>query len=257
MFEYSFVLTGKTRRPLTVVVAALGEAILITSLVLVPMFFVEELPTRGLLKALMLAPVPTAPPAPPPPMLVKRIPHSAPPPRRFNADGLVSPVVVPKVVAIISEAPAVEMDAIAEGVPGGIPGSPLPGIGTGFFSSTLSVAPAPPPPTPKVAPPPTIALTQITVGGDVQAGLILQKIQPIYPGLARQGRIQGAVQLKAIIGVDGKIKSLTVVSGHPLLVDAALDAVRHWTYEPTLLNGIPVEVKTEIVVRFQLGRKAT
>jgi protein TonB len=91
----------------------------------------------------------------------------------------------------------------------------------------------------------------------VQAGLILQKVQPVYPALARQGRIQGNVQLKAIISADGKIKSLTVVSGHPLLVDAALDAVRHWTYQPTLLNGVPVEVKTEILVRFQLGHSAT
>jgi hypothetical protein len=111
MFEYSFVPTGKTRRPLTVVVAALGEAILITSLVLVPMFFVEELPTRGLLRALMLAPVPFAPPAPPPPMLAKAIPHAAAAPRKFNADALVSPVVVPKVVAIISEAPAMAFSA--------------------------------------------------------------------------------------------------------------------------------------------------
>lgn len=95
MFEYSFVATGKTRRPLTAVVAALCEAILITSSVVVPMFFVEELPTRGLLKALMLAPVPTAPPAPPPPMLAKRVPRTAPAPRKFNADALLSPVVVP------------------------------------------------------------------------------------------------------------------------------------------------------------------
>jgi len=82
-------------------------------------------------------------------------------------------------------------------------------------------------------------------------------VQPVYPVLARQGRIQGNVQLKAIISADGKIKTLKVVSGHPLLVDAALDAVRHWTYQPTLLNGSPVEVKTEILVRFELGHKAT
>jgi len=142
-------------------------------------------------------------------------------------------------------------------VPGGIPGPALPGTGTGFFSSALPVAPPPPPPPLKVAPPPPAVPAQITVGGDVQAGLILQKVQPVYPQLAREGRIQGAVQLKAIVGVDGKIKNLTVVSGHPLLVDAALDAVRHWTYRPTLLNGSPVEVKTEILVRFELGRKAT
>ena len=257
MFEYSFVPTGKTRRPLTVVVAAFGEAILVTSLVLVPMFFVQELPTRGLLRALMLAPVPTAPPAPPPPMLVKRNPNAAPAPRKFNADALVSPVVVPNVVAMINEAPAFEMEAMAGGVPGGIPGPALPGTGTGFFSSALPVAPPPPPPPLRAIAPPTPAPAQVTVGGDVQAGLILQKVQPVYPALARQGRIQGNVQLKAIISADGKIKSLTVLSGNPLLVDAALDAVRHWTYQPTLLNGIPVEVKTEILVRFELGHKAT
>ena len=260
MFEYSFVPTGKTRRPVTVLAAALGEAVLVTSMVLVPMFFVQELPTRGLLRALMLAPVPTAPPAPPPPMLAKAIPHSAPAPRKFNADALVSPVVVPKVVAIISEAPAIEMEARTGGVPGGIPGAALPGTETGFFSSAIPLAPPPlppPPPPPKAVAPPPAAPTQITVGGDVQAGLILQKTQPVYPALARQGRIQGAVQLKAIIGANGKIKSLTVVSGHPLLVDAALDAVRRWTYQPTLLNGVPVDVKTDIVVRFELGHKAT
>jgi protein TonB len=257
MFEYSFVPTGKTRRPMTVLVAAFGEAILITRLALIPLFFVEELPTRGLLRALMLAPVPTAPPAPPPPMLAKTIPHSASAPRKFNADALVSPVVIPKAVAIISEAPAIELEAMAGGVPGGIPGPALPGTGTGFFGNALAAAPPPPPPPPKaVAPPPTVP-AQITVGGDVQAGRILQQVQPVYPALARQGRIQGNVQLKAIISADGKIRSLTVASGHPLLVDAALDAVRHWTYQPTLLNGIPVEVKTEILVRFQLARKAT
>lgn len=256
MFEYSFVPTGKTRRPLAVVGAAFGEAILVTSLVLVPMFFVQELPTRGLLKALMLAPVPTAPPAPPPPMLARAIPRSAPAPRKFNADALVSPVVVPKVVAIISEAPAIEIEAMPGGVPGGIPGPALPGAGIGFFSSAISAAPPPPPPPPTAAATRPVAPEQITVGGDVQAGLILQMIQPVYPALARRGRIQGNVQLKAIISADGKIKTLTVVSGHPLLVDAALDAVRHWTYQPTLLNGSPVEVKTEILVRFELGHKA-
>jgi len=133
----------------------------------------------------------------------------------------------------------------------------LPGTGTGFFSNALSVAAPPPPPLPKAVTLAPAAPTQITVGGDVQAGRILQRVQPVYPALAREGRIQGNVQLKAVISADGKIKTLTVVSGHPLLVDAALDAVRHWTYQPTLLNGSPVEVKTEILVRFELGHKAT
>lgn len=257
MFEYSFVPTGKTRRPLTVAVAAFGEAVLVTTLVLIPMFFVQDLPTRGLLKALMLAPVPSAPPAPPPPMLAKAIPRAAAAPRKFNADALVSPVVVPQTVAIINEAPAMEMEATAGGMHGGIPGAAVAGVATGFFSNALPVAPPPPLTPPKALPPPPALPVQVTVGGDVQAGRIVQQIQPVYPALARQGRIQGSVQLKALVGVDGKIKNLTAVNGHPLLVDAALDAVRHWTYQPTLLNGVPVEVKTEIVVRFELGPKAT
>src|SRR3954453_21893230 len=127
MFEYSFVPDGQTNRPWLVAVAGLGEAILISSMVIIPLLFVQALPERGLLKALMLAPVPTAPPTPPPPMLAKVIPHAATAPRKFNADALVSPVVVPKVVAIISEAPPAEMEAMAGGIPGGIPGAALPG----------------------------------------------------------------------------------------------------------------------------------
>jgi protein TonB len=253
MFEYSFVPDGQTHRPWLVAVAGLGEAILISSLVVIPLLFVQALPERGLLKALMLAPVPSAPPAPPPPMLAKAIPHTAPPPRKFNADALVSPVVVPKVVAIISEAPPAEMEAMAGGVPGGIPGGALPGIGTGFFSNAISLAPPPPPPLKAAAPTPSAAPAQITVGGDVQAGLIIDKIPPVYPQLARVGHIRGTVMLRAIIGTDGKVKSLTASSGNPLLVEAAMSAVKHWTYHPTLLNGVPVEVKTDIEVNFKLS----
>lgn len=109
-------------------------------------------------------------------------------------------------MAIINDAPAIEMEAMAGGVPGGIPGSALPGAGTGFFSSAISAAPPPPPPPPKAAAPAPAAPAQITAGGDVQAGLILQKVQPVYPALARRGRIEGAVLLKAIIGTDGEKK---------------------------------------------------
>ena len=90
--------------------------------ILVPLLFVETLPERGLFKALMLAPVPMAPPAPPPPMIAKRIPRAAVVARKFDPAVLVSPVVVPKEVAIISEAPALQADVVVGGVPGGIPG---------------------------------------------------------------------------------------------------------------------------------------
>jgi len=252
MFEYSFVPTGKTRRPLLVAVAGLGEIILLSGLVLAPLFFVEALPERALFNALMLAPVPTAPPSPPPPLLAKIIPRTVPVRRTFNPAALVSPVVVPKVVEIVNDAPPVEMNTLAGGVPGGIPGVAGAG-GTGFFSNALSQAPPPPPPPPSVAlPPPPAAPRQIEVGGDVQTAMIVHQTAPVYPSLAVQGHIRGSVKLSALIGTDGKIKNLAAVSGHPLLVEAALNAVRQWIYRPTVLDGVPVEVKTEIIVRFGL-----
>ena len=83
--------------------------------------------------------------------------------------------------------------------------------------------------------------------------MILHQVQPEYPRLASSARIGGVVKLKAVIGADGRIKNLTLMSGHPLLVDAAMDAVRQWTYRPTVLNGKPVEVDTEIDVTFALS----
>ena len=94
----------------------------------------------------------------------------------------------------------------------------------------------------------------IRVGGNVQAARIVNRVQPVYPPLARQTRISGTVRLHAIISRDGTIQQLEVISGHPLLQQAALDAVRQWRYQPTLLNGEPVEVDTTIDVIFSLNQ---
>jgi TonB family protein len=79
------------------------------------------------------------------------------------------------------------------------------------------------------------------------------RVQPIYPPLARQARIQGTVQLRAIISKTGTIENLVAVSGHPMLVPAALNAVRQWRYRPFLLNSAPIDVETEITVNFVLS----
>jgi TonB family protein len=96
---------------------------------------------------------------------------------------------------------------------------------------------------------------RILVGGNVAAAKLINRVQPIYPALARQTGIQGVVKLHAILGKDGTVQQLQVISGHPLLAQAALDAVRQWIYQPTLLKGKPVEVDTEIDVYFQLQQK--
>jgi protein TonB len=107
--------------------------------------------------------------------------------------------------------------------------------------------PALPPPKPVAAP------ARIKQGGEVTAASIITQTRPAYPSLARQARIQGTVVLHAIIDKEGKVAQLEVVSGHPLLVQSALDAVKLWRYKPTQLNGDPVEVDTTIQVTFTMN----
>jgi protein TonB len=105
--------------------------------------------------------------------------------------------------------------------------------------------PAPPPPPP--------GIKQIRVGGNVQASKLILNPPPDYPDMARQARIQGVVRYNAVVNRDGRVAHLTLVSGHPLLVPAATEAVKQWQYKPTLLNGEPVEVITQIDVNFTLA----
>ena len=95
--------------------------------------------------------------------------------------------------------------------------------------------------------------TRIRQGGAVTQASLINRVNPVYPPLARQTRVAGTVRLHAIISKQGTVQQLEVLSGHPLLVQSALDAVRQWRYRPTLLNGEPVEVDTTIDVIFSLA----
>ena len=107
-----------------------------------------------------------------------------------------------------------------------------------------------PPPPPAAA---SDSLPQrIRVGGNVAARSLIAKVDPVYPPLGPHARIQGTVHFAAIIGTDGRVLNLQLIGGHPLLVQAAQHAVKQWLYEPTLLNGTPVEVVTQIDVQFTL-----
>jgi len=103
-------------------------------------------------------------------------------------------------------------------------------------------------------PPPNAGTPRIRVGGNVQQVKLVKKVQPVYPPDAKAARIEGAVQLEAIIAKDGTVANLKVLSGPPELAAAALEAVRQWQYQTTLLNGDPVEVVTQINVNFTLAR---
>jgi protein TonB len=93
----------------------------------------------------------------------------------------------------------------------------------------------------------------LRVGGAVLAAQLVKKVIPVYPALARQARVSGTVHLEGILSKDGTIRNLQVLGGHPLLVSAAVDAVRQWVYRPTTLNGVPVEVIAPIDVVFTLN----
>jgi periplasmic protein TonB len=122
------------------------------------------------------------------------------------------------------------------------------GDGPGIFGSPGN-GPAPPrPPEPK----PAVATKPMFVSQGAQEALLIRRVEPVYPTLARQVHVSGTVELRAIIAKDGSVINLEVISGHPMLVRAAVDAVRQWHYRPTLLNNQPVEVQTFVTVKFVL-----
>jgi protein TonB len=137
--------------------------------------------------------------------------------------------------------PVMASSGVVGGVPGGIPGGQMGGVIGGIISST-------PVAVPKVAAPQRVRVSQ-----GVSTGLLIRRVNPTYPPLARQARIQGQVVLHAVISKDGSIEGLTLISGHPMLAPAAIDAVKQWKYKPYLLNGEPVEVDTEVQVNFTLS----
>jgi periplasmic protein TonB len=127
------------------------------------------------------------------------------------------------------------------------------GNGSGRAGTIVIAAPAlPPPPKPQVHP--SAPSAPIRVGGSVQMAKLIRKVIPEYPMLARASRISGVVHLVGTIAKDGTIRNLQLVDGNPLLTHAAMEAVAQWVYEPTLLNGEPVEVIAPIEVNFTLGR---
>jgi protein TonB len=247
MFEEMVVSSAKvkkTNKPWTVFISMVLQIAFLALLILIPLIYTEALP-KTLMSSILLAPPP--PPPPPPPPAAVQVVHVKPVAHLMEAGKLVAPKAIPKDIKIIKEeeAPPDVGAGMVGGVPGGVAGGSMGGVIGGVIGGAGSTA-APPPP--KVTP------KRITVGGNVQAAHLVNRVQPVYPPLARQTRISGTVKLHAIIGKNGAVEQLQVVSGHPLLVQSALDAVKQWRYQPTLLNGEPVEVDTEIDVIFSLAQ---
>jgi protein TonB len=238
-----------------VIISTIAQILLIGIAVILPMWYFDVLPTAQLQSMLVAPPPPPPPPPPPAPAaIVKQVKVI---PRQFAAGRLMAPKSIPKEIAQIKEEelppPSSGVGGVVGGVPGGVAGGTPGGVLGGIIGSVPSAAPPPPPPPKKVEE--KVATPQrIRVGGNVQQAMLVSQPRPIYPPLAKQARISGTVTLNAIIGKDGRIANLSVAKGHPLLIQAALDAVKNWVYKPTLLNGEPVEVATTIDVNFTLSQ---
>jgi protein TonB len=147
---------------------------------------------------------------------------------------------------------------VSNGVVGGTEGGDPNGIIGGILAQTPRVVPVIKQPEP--VRPVATAVTPVPVAAkpirisELQLATPIRKVEPIYPVLAKQAHIQGMVQLLGVLGTDGRIHELRVVSGHPLLITAAMDAVKQWVFAPTILNGQAVEVQAPIQVNFVLSR---
>jgi protein TonB len=158
---------------------------------------------------------------------------------------MIEPARIPTHVEMIQETSAPPQINYDNGP--GVPGSTGKGSGGDVWKSLSDAPPRPSPP-----PPPAQPVRQFRASSLLQ-GSIIRKVQPIYPVLAKNAHIQGAVVLEALISKSGRIENLQLVSGHPMLVPATIEAVRQWQYKPYILNGEAIEVETQITVNFTLS----
>jgi protein TonB len=243
VFEQSLLLDYDSRKPWNFLASFSAELVVISLVLLIPLLFRDHLPAVHW-KDITVGPAPLQPPVVPQPARSPGstgVTLSSAPHRSFIFDPTAS-----------LHSPQTSSIDLAPDAP--------PSLGPGIGGSTSALGTfipnfvAGPPP----AKPETAVQKQpvgpLAVGGDVQMAKLVRKVLPEYPPIARAARISGVVRLVGTIGKDGTIRNLQLVSGHPMLARAALEAVQQWVYQPTLLNGKPVEVIAPIEVTFTISR---
>jgi protein TonB len=241
VFEQSLLINQRANQSWNFLASLSAELLIITLALLIPLLYRDHLP------AVHWKDIIVGPALPPP--LVQR-----------PATGVTSSALSPAThrpfrwdpSASLRPAASTSVDLAPDAPPALGPGLGAGGATNGIGTFIPNFVAAPPPPRANVEPHQPSA--PVAVGGDVQMAKLVRKVIPEYPPIARAARISGIVHLVGTIGKDGTIRDLQLISGHPMLARAALEAVEQWIYKPTLLNGNPVEVIAPIEVSFTLGR---
>jgi periplasmic protein TonB len=232
------------RSPLQWAGAMVLHVVIIAALIIVPLYTTGTIHLTEYNEVPLVAPPPLA--LPPALAAGAVAPHVTHPNGKVNytLQKLTAPTAIPKNVSVGSQ-DAAEAPPDLGGVPGGVPGGAAGGVIGGVLGGTGTVLPTPPP-----SPRPVQKV--VRVGGNVKAPRQAYSVNPVYPPLARAAHIRGTVVVDAVIDEHGNVVQARVLSGHPLLIDAALKAVQQWKYEATTLNGQPVSVELQVQVHFNL-----
>jgi protein TonB len=257
---FDFITTRSRRVPdasaLTTMIAAVLHALVLAVIVVGTLAATEVMPAPRAIQAFIATAAPPPPPPPPPPPAATRATAPKPQPARARPEVVRPKVAAPAPSQVRSgaapgEAPSgivEETDFAAEpasfdtvslyGVTGGVPG----GVAGGLGEATEVVVPAPP------APP----REPVRVGGRIVAPLVVHRVDPEYPRIAQDARVEGVAILEAVVSSAGRVENVRVLRSHPLLRDAAVSAVEQWRYEPLLLNGTPMPFVLTVTVGFNL-----
>jgi periplasmic protein TonB len=243
MLEYNRM--KSTSRLVDIVISLSVNTCLLVAPIFAGLYFTDSLDLKQFSSTFLVAP----PPPPPPPPAAAALIKAAPVRKVFENSGkLLAPTVVPREIAMLKEAPP-DIDSgggVPGGVPGGVAGGSMGGVLGGVIGGT-SIPAAP------VAPKEKGPRTPVRVGGRVKEPTLITRVDPKYPVLGIQTHTQGTVIVQAIIDEQGDVVEVKVVSGPPMLVSSALNAVRQWKYQPTYLNEQPVPVQLNVTVTFNLS----
>lgn len=226
------------RKSATFFISLFLHTALVLAVAVLPLLYYDALPSQETLRAFFVQPLeiaPPPPPPPPPPAAARAVPRPAPKLDVQQPTGFVAPIEVPDTI-VPEEALDLGIEGgVSGGVEGGVPGGVVGGVVGGLPSG------APPPPA-----------RVVRIGGQIAPPRMIRKVDPVFPELAVQSRISSIVILEAEVDVQGRVKNVKVLRGHPLFDDAAMQAVKQWRYQPLLLNGEPTGFILTVTVNFNL-----